>query len=102
MLETGGKPLRPFEELFEPALQFLAIPCKVWASDRLRDKQAVLKLTFAERLTYDRSQGFLTPRTSLIFRALKGNETENFEMAEGAGFEPAVGVNPRWFSRPLP
>ncbi len=69
-MENGGPSNRPFDELFELALAYLANPLKLWASERLEDKRTVLKLTFAERLAYCRKGGFRTPKTTLPFKAL--------------------------------
>jgi len=49
---------RPYDEMFEHALQFLADPWKLWGSERLEDKKTVLKLVFDERLPYHRETGF--------------------------------------------
>ena len=76
-LQFAGKPVRPFGEMFELALAFLANPCNLWESERLADKRTVLKLTFSEPLTYHRIQGFRTPKTSIIFKALEGISTGN-------------------------
>ena len=99
-LESGGQSYRPFEEMFELALSFLSNPCKIWESERLEDKQTVLKLTFSDRLTYDRNLGFRTPKTSLIFKALGEIETGRMVMAEREGFEPSVRSRVQRFSRP--
>jgi hypothetical protein len=61
-LENGTTSKRPFEEMFELALQFLSSPWKLWDSDRLEDKRTVLKLVFADRLAYDRKSGLRTPK----------------------------------------
>ncbi|WP_299843956.1 hypothetical protein [uncultured Roseovarius sp.] len=60
-LHSNPGPRRTFEQMFELAMSFLAIPWKLRESDRLEDKRAVLKLTFAERLAYCRKTGFRTP-----------------------------------------
>ena len=99
-LQSGGQVHRPFEEMFELALGFLSNPCKIWESERLEDKQTALRLTFSDRLTYDRNQGFRTPKTSLIFKALQGIETGKMVMAEREGFEPSVRSRVQRFSRP--
>ena len=41
--------------------------CNLWASERLEHKEAVLKLAFADRLTYVRNEGFRTPDLALPF-----------------------------------
>jgi hypothetical protein len=66
-----------FDELFRTALDYLANPQKLWVSDRIEDKRAVLKLTFADRLTYARNEGFRTAIPTLPFSmldTLKGPE----------------------------
>lgn len=65
-----GRPVRGFDESFRTALDFLASPWKLWASEALEDKRAVLKLAFADRLAYVRNEGFRTPDISLPFRVL--------------------------------
>ena len=76
-LKTIGRPVRPFDEVFGIAMQFLAQPHKLWASNRIEDKRAVLKLTFADRLSYVRGKGFQTPSFSLPFRVLTASGLES-------------------------
>jgi len=80
-LENGTTPQRPFEEMFELALQFLSNPWKLWASPNLEDKRTVLKLAFGERLAYCRNEGLRTPQLSEPFTFL-GNIDQNFKMAD--------------------
>ena len=51
-IEKCGRPVRDFDVTVRTALDFLASPCNLWKSDRLEDKHAVLKLAFADRLSY--------------------------------------------------
>lgn len=53
-----------FKEIYRTAFDFLANPWKLWASERLEDKRAVLKLVFADRLSYDRKEGYRTAKTT--------------------------------------
>lgn len=69
-----GKPVRGFDESFRTAMAFLANPWKLWASEALEDKRAVLKLAFADRLAYVRNEGFRTAETTLPFKVLGGFE----------------------------
>ncbi len=104
-LETKGASHRPFEEMFELAMQFLGSPINLWNNSQVAafaEKRTVLKLTFAEPLVYDRFEGFRTPKTSIVFSALKGGDMPNFKMADRVGFEPTKGFRPWRFSRPLP
>ncbi len=95
-----GRPLKTFDEAFEPAFRFLSNPYKLWESNRLEDKRAVLKLVFAERLPYDRNEGLRTPALSLPFcltGQLKGNDyamvghkllrTRNYRLDLRSGFD---------------
>lgn len=85
-----GRPLKSFDETFRTACTFLANPCELWFSDRIEDKRAVLKLTFAERLAYVRGIGFRTAATSSpfsFFSRLKGGEEG---MVPGVGLEPTT------------
>ena len=66
-LAKAGKPQRAFGEMFELAMRFLATPCNLWKSERLEDKQTVIKLVFSAPLKYSREEGFQTPATSCIF-----------------------------------
>lgn len=78
---TIGGNRRPFGEMFKLTLLFLANPHKIWKEGRLEHKRAVLKLTFADRLTYDRETGFQTPEFSSIFRMLGDKNALDFQMA---------------------
>nr|GGI02038.1 hypothetical protein GCM10011355_34100 [Aquisalinus luteolus] len=83
-----GQPSRPYEELFQLAVNFLSNPWKLWDSERLADKRMVLKLTFSERLAYHREKGFSNPKTSLPFKVLQEICMHGKEMAHPRGFEP--------------
>ncbi len=85
-----GTPVRSYDETFRTAMGFLANPWNLYASERLEDKRAALKLTFPNQLRYHRERGFRTPETSLPFKVLGGEFTGIEEMARPAGFEPAT------------
>lgn len=85
-----GRPVARFDETYRTAFRFLASPCDLWASDRLEDKRAVLKLVFAERLPYLRGEGYRTAETSLPFKALEDIRTGKLEMVEPNGIEPST------------
>lgn len=90
----SGKPLRPFAQMFELALRFLASPCEFWESGRFDLQRVVLRLAFSERLAYCRKEGFRTPELSLPFKALGMDFSRCCGMAEGGGFEPPIRVIP--------
>jgi hypothetical protein len=59
-------------------------------SERFEDKRMVLKLAFADNLTYVRNAGFRTANLALPFKALADFSTGNLEMVRPAGFEPTT------------
>ena len=92
-IDKCGRPLEPFEDSFRTAMTFLANPCYLWSSDRLEDKRTVLRLVFAQKLPYQRNEGFRTAKEedfSLPFRLLGNLESGRYEMVRPAGFEPAA------------
>ncbi len=88
-----GRPVRDFDSTLRTALEFLGNPYKLWASGRLEDQRAVLKLAFADRLSYVRNEGLRTANLALPFKALAGFQNGKIEMARPEGFEPPTA----WF-----
>ena len=87
-LGKTGEPAHSFDQLFELAYALLASPWKLWESGQLTLQRTVLKLAFAERITYCRKTGLRTPETTLPFKALAGVQGQKCEMAGSGGFEP--------------
>ncbi len=85
-----GRPLTTFSETYRTAFDFLASPCKLWHSEKIEDRRAVLKLVFAERLTYVRGEGYRTAQISMPFRMIGGMKMQKKEMVPLAGIEPAL------------
>lgn len=83
-----GRPASDFDATFRTALEFLANPWKLWSSDRIEDKRAVLKLAFADRISYVRNGGFRTAVTSAPFRILSQIGGGEYEMVRAGGLEP--------------
>ncbi len=77
-----GRPLPDFDMTFRTALDFLGNPYKLWCSDRMENKRIVLKLTFADKLTYDRNEGFRTAAISQPFLLLEELKESNSELVE--------------------
>jgi DNA invertase Pin-like site-specific DNA recombinase len=86
-IETVGTPKRGYDETFRTAIEFLANPWNLWASDRMEDKRMTVKLAFAESLRYSRKEGFRTPKTSLPFKVLGRITSALGEMARPERFE---------------
>ena len=91
-IERCGTKTEDFDKSFRTALQFLANPHKIWASNRYEHKRAVLKLTFTDTLIFDRKSGFRTAAIASPFRALEHLTNYDSKMAEREGFEPSMGV----------
>ena len=89
-IENCGKPLAGFSETYRTAFDFLANPCKLWHSDKLEDRRAVLKLVFSERLTYVRGEGYRTAQISMPFKLLGGIKMLKKEMVRVVGLEPTL------------
>ncbi len=85
-----GRPLRPFHEALQTALDFLANPHRLWVSGRLEDRRTLMKLAFTDRLQYRRGEGFQTAKKSLPFMILADPTKAKECLAERVGFEPTV------------
>ncbi len=86
-IDRCGRPAQSFDQTFRTAMGFLANPYKLWISERIEDRRAVLKLCFVDRLAYSRSDGFRTPLTSSPFRALSDFSDARERMARPKRFE---------------
>ncbi|MEL6375897.1 MAG: recombinase family protein, partial [Pseudomonadota bacterium] len=64
-LKTSNKHL---PEKVELALKFLSNPCKIWDLGDQDIRRLLLKMMFADRISYDRKTGYRTPQTSVIFK----------------------------------
>ncbi len=92
-IRNCGKPARDYDETFRTAMEFLSKPHKLWLSERLEDKRAVLKLTFSDRLAYIQNEGFRTAQTTLPFKVLAGFSGGQNMMARPRGFEPLTSAS---------
>ncbi len=80
-------PARSFDEVLRTAMGFLANPWILWNSPRLDDRRTVLKLVFADRLTYSKSEGLRTANLTLPFKVLAGFSGVEKGMAHPTRFE---------------
>ena len=85
-----GRPLQGFDETFRTAIEFLGNPQKLWASNRLEDKRAVLRMAFADKLPYVRNEGFRTAPTAPPFLALQQLKAGEKGMVRPTGLEPVA------------
>ena len=75
-------PDKTLKEKLELSLQFFASPWKIWEKGNVTLRRAVLRLAFEDRLDYHRIEGARTPKLSLPFKALRGEN--NYEVLFGA------------------
>ncbi len=89
-----GRPLKPFDQTYRTALEFLRNPQKLWVSERIEDKRIVLKLVFAKPLEYCQNGGYRTALTSCPFTLFRGFSTPNKVLVEPRGIEPLTSTMP--------
>ena len=83
-----GRPLTSFGETYRTAFDFLANPWKLWRSECLEDRRAVLKLVFADKLAYARNEGYRTAKITMPFKLLGDMKMGKKEMVPRGGIEP--------------
>ena len=83
-----GKPLASFGETYRTAFYFLANLWKLWQSDRIEDRRAVLRLVFAEKLPYARNEGYRTAEISMPFKLIGEMTMLDSDMVPRRGLEP--------------
>ena len=89
-----GEPQASFEETYRTAVSFLRNPWKLWHSERIEDRRALLRLVFAERLVYARSEGYRTAKISMPFKLLDGHYLRKPGLVELRGIEPLTSCMP--------
>ena len=89
-IANSGKPMRSFDETYRTAFDFLGNPIKLWHSPNIEDRRALLKLVFAERLSFDRKGGYRTAKISTPFKMLGDMKMSKNEMVRAVGIEPTL------------
>ena len=87
-LANVGQPIKPFDQMYRTAMDFLKNPNKIWQLGNFAERRAVLKLAFSDRLVYDRKTGYRTPDFSLPFKVLGDFFDHKNIMVPGGGIEP--------------
>ncbi|MEA2875129.1 MAG: site-specific recombinase [Hyphomicrobiales bacterium] len=82
-----AQPKGTFEQMFELAMCFLSSPSKIWSLGTLEYQKLVLRLTFADRLSYCANEGFRTPKTAMPFKLLESFGGGENKMARPERFE---------------
>ena len=83
-------PARPFAEVFEHTIRFLAMPHETWRLGNPLARRLVTRLVFEAPLTYDRNTGCLNTKKSNVFKLLEGHNALKGKMVGAAGIEPAT------------
>ncbi len=89
-LASSGAVQPEFDQTYRTAIDFLASPWKLWRSERLEDRIAVLRLTFADKLQYCKNEGFRTAETTLPFKVLASIRNKESGLVEPIGIEPTT------------
>jgi hypothetical protein len=87
-IASCGKPKASFDETYRTAVSFLRNPWKLWHSERIEDRRALLRLVFAERLVYARGAGYRTAKISMIFKLLGEENLGKSGVVDPGGVEP--------------
>lgn len=82
--------VRPFSEMFEHTMRFLANPYECWKIGGPTARKLVMRMAFDAPLAYDRKTGCLNTEKSSVFRMLEGSATLKSRMVGAAGIEPAT------------
>ncbi|MEO1609023.1 MAG: recombinase family protein [Pseudomonadota bacterium] len=96
-LRTDTRPQMDFEETYRTALEFLANPGKLWASDDPATRNLALKLAFDHSLPYWKNGGFRTAgrdEIALPFKMLAGDNDNKYGLVEPRGIEPLTSTMP--------
>ena len=64
----------------ELSLQILANPWKIWENGTLLHRRMLLRLAFADYLTYCRNEGYRTPKISIPFKVLDDIQSNKCKM----------------------
>ncbi|WP_370526772.1 recombinase family protein [Salipiger sp. PrR007] len=84
---TSG-PQRPFDEMFEHSMRFLANPYEIWKKGDTPTKRTVIRLIYPSPLTVSRKTGVRTGETTYPFKALGFLERSDLKMVPPHGLEP--------------
>jgi site-specific DNA recombinase len=94
ILESQVQVMRSRSPDFGTALDitfdFLKNPYVYWRKDDLKSKHLVLKLVFADKLTYKRGVGLGTANLSLPLRVFELSELRDSSMVDPTGIEPVT------------
>ena len=68
------------------AITFLGNPLKLWESECIEQRRMLLRMAFADKITYDRNHGFRTAVFSQPFSLLADLREGHNENGGGASF----------------
>lgn len=87
-----------FDDFIEHTMTFLASPWSIYENGGIALRRTVLKLAFAEPLSYNRKTGYRAAKTNFPFKVLAGISTQKCEMVVvPVSIEPvSVGISLFW------
>tara|TARA_R110000787_G_scaffold16622_17_gene50540 strand:+ start:37032 stop:38723 length:1692 start_codon:yes stop_codon:yes gene_type:complete len=92
--------LRPFDEMFELSMRFLANPYECWKMGGKAARNMVVRLAFDEPLQHTRESGCLNSKKSNVFRVLEGMTMSKRKMVPPERIELSTSPLPRVRSTP--
>ena len=93
-LEEFEVPQRNFEEMFEPAVEILSRPWKVWENRDYRGKRTLLRMLFVQKGSYSFNSGLRAGELSFPFKVLSDVNCMNEVLVEPRGVEPLTSCMP--------
>ncbi|MCF6293420.1 MAG: recombinase family protein [Robiginitomaculum sp.] len=88
LTQNNNNKTQGFDEAYRTALRFFKNPRYLWDSGHISHRKALLRMTFADHLTYCREKGYRTAKTTLPFlinqtlSSNKGDKIMNFTRKE--------------------
>ncbi len=89
------KPARPFDEMFELSMRFLASPYDCWKIGGPEARKLVMRLAFESPLAHTRETGCLNTKKSSVFSLIDGLRDQEKEMVLPERFELSTSPLPR-------
>jgi site-specific DNA recombinase len=83
-----------FKTVLSKVLGFISKPDKIWREGNFQTKSMVLKLTFADRISYCKNVGFGTASTTFPYKVFQGFGDGDYALVDPSGIEPLTSRMP--------
>ena len=90
-LNTSQEPPIPLDDALDTVLTFVQKPLQIWLTGDYAQKQGVLNLCFADKISYDKREKFRTPELSPIFAVFDNfsGATESWRTQKDSNPQPS-------------